>query len=149
MKLKYLNFSFLLLVFSVMIGSCSNEPKPIIFGTDNCDYCKMTISDQRYGAEVVTTKGRIYKFDDLHCIKGFLVDEFVEPENVYSLWLIDFSMPETLIKAEESFLLLNDQLQSPMGSNIAAFAVEDSLKKYYSTYSGTEMKWEDFLIGSD
>ena len=54
----------MLLVFSVfMFSGCSLEPKPIEYGEDQCDACKMRISDSRFGAELVTTKGKIYKYD--------------------------------------------------------------------------------------
>ena len=28
----------------------------------------MKIADGKFGAELITTKGRIYKFDDIHCM---------------------------------------------------------------------------------
>lgn len=135
---------FLIAVFTFM--SCSTKPQPIEFGVDNCDFCKMTISDERYGAELVTKKGRIYKFDDLHCIQGFVAEATVAKDAIASYWLIDFSQPGTLIEAEKSYLLENQELKSPMGSNIAAFSSIDSLKNFQTNYSGTEIKWEDYLM---
>ncbi|MCK9480331.1 MAG: nitrous oxide reductase accessory protein NosL [Bacteroidia bacterium] len=134
-----------LFAFMISMGACSISPKPIVFGTDDCDHCKMTISDTRYGAELVTKKGRIYKFDDLHCLKGFMDEQVVPLDNIHSLWVIDFSVPETLTQLEQSFLLHNEQLQSPMGSNTAAFAIQDSLDVYFSKYKGNKLKWEDFI----
>lgn len=136
---------FLVSFFSILLISCSKDPKPIHFGTDNCDYCKMTISDVRFGAEIVTKQGRNYKFDDVHCLKGFLDDEVVTEENVYSVWLIDFTGNGKLFNAENSFLIHNEELRSPMGSNIAAFENEKDFKDYQSGYSGTKIKWEDFI----
>lgn len=140
--------SFVVFCLLLVLSSCSSDPEPINFGVDNCDYCKMTISDNRYGAELVTNKGRKYKFDDLHCIKAFVDDEHVKAEQVRSMWLVDFSVTEKLIPAENSYLLQNERLQSPMGSNIAAFENADSIAKYQSTYSGIEIKWEEFLRSS-
>lgn len=140
------NFSFVLFsFFTFFLISCSKEPKPINFGHDDCDYCKMTISDNRFGAEVVTKQGRIYKFDDLHCVKGFLEDQIVPEENIYSVWLVDFTGNGELINTNNCFLVKNDELKSPMGANIAAFKSEKDLKDYQSEFSGTELKWEDFL----
>lgn len=138
---KYILFSF----FSILLISCSKEPKPINFGTDDCDYCKMTISDNRFGAEIVTKQGRTYKFDDLHCVKGFLEDNVIPKENIYSIWLVDFTGNGKLINSEESFLIQSEELKSPMASNVAAFENEKDLKDYQSGYSGTEIKWENFL----
>lgn len=134
------------LVFLTLLSSCSSGPKPIEFDVDNCDFCQMTISDQRYGAELVTKKGRIYKFDDLHCLKGFLNKEVVKAEDVASKWVIDFSQPSLLIAVAESNLIQNEQLKSPMGSNIAAFSHADSAKAFQTNYSGgVEIKWENYL----
>ena len=60
-----------LLIFgliSIGLSSCSTEPEPIRIGKDNCQFCKMTISDKRFGAEIVTKKSKIFKFDDQHCL---------------------------------------------------------------------------------
>lgn len=130
---------------AIFIISCNKDPKPINFGHEDCDYCKMTISDNRFGAEIVTKQGRIYKFDDLHCAKGFIDDSVVPSENIYSVWLVDFTGVGKLINAENSFLIHNEELKSPMGANIAAFENEKDLKDYQSEYSGTELKWNDFL----
>lgn len=132
-------FSFLILT------SCSKDPQPINFGVDDCDYCKMTISDTRFGAEIVTDKGRIYKFDDVVCAKGFLNDEIIAEEQVHSIWFVDFMENETLVNADSSVLIYNEELKSPMASNIAAFGNELSLKEYQSQFKGQILKWEDYL----
>ena len=142
MSVKSISF-FVILTF--ILSACTIETKPIDFGNDDCDYCKMTISDTRYGAELLTKKGRDYKFDDLHCMKGFLNDEIVAEDQVHSLWIVDFSNPEQLIKAETSFLLHNDELKSPMGSNIAAFGSEEDVNTYHSEYSGKILTWKEFF----
>lgn len=140
---KYrIGFAFVSLI---LLSSCSLEPKPIEFDVDNCDFCQMTISDQRYGAEIVTKKGRIYKFDDLHCMKGFLNDEVVKNQDVASKWVVDFSQPSLLITVSDSYFIQNEALKSPMGSNIAAFGHADSVKAFQVNYSGVEIKWENYL----
>ena len=39
--------------------SCSAGPEPIRYGQDNCHHCKMTLTDKRFGAEIVTQKGKV------------------------------------------------------------------------------------------
>lgn len=143
MKLKtFLSITF----FAFLLISCGKEPKPIEFGVDNCDHCMMNISDVRYGAELVTQKGRIYKFDDMYCMKAFLQAEEVVPQNqVHSLWLVDFVATEQLISAEKSYLLYNPELKSPMGSNTAAFADEETRQEQHTEHSGTMLLWEDYF----
>lgn len=142
MKLKAL---FTISLFALLFSSCSKEPQPIEFGVDNCDHCMMNISDVRYGAELITQKGKIYKFDDMYCMKVFLQDEIVTKNQVHSLWLVDFEATEQLIPAEKSYLLYNSELKSPMGSNTAAFADEATRQQQHSEHSGTMLLWKDYF----
>ncbi|PWT70680.1 MAG: hypothetical protein C5B59_19955 [Bacteroidetes bacterium] len=50
------------------LESCSAAPQPILTGKDNCAYCTMMVTDLRFTSELVTQKGRIFKFDDSHCL---------------------------------------------------------------------------------
>jgi len=142
MKIKAL---LLLSFLAAFFNSCSKEPKPIEFGVDNCDHCKMNISDNRYGAELVTQKGRVYKFDDMYCMKVFMQDQIVEENQIHSLWLIDFDGTEKLISADKSFLLYNPELKSPMGSNTAAFMTEETRQKQFDENSGTMLLWQEYF----
>ena len=64
--------SILSLVTILLLVSCSSsEPKPIKLNSDTCDFCKMTIANGKFGAELITQKGRCYKFDDVSCMIQF------------------------------------------------------------------------------
>ena len=68
-KMRVSNNSITLFIFGLLtlsLSSCSTAPQPIRIGQDNCDFCKMTISDNRFGAEIITKKGKVYIFDDEH-----------------------------------------------------------------------------------
>lgn len=135
--------STLLLMFSLQ--SCSSGPQPISFGKDACHFCKMVISDQRFGAEVITDKNKIYKFDDVHCVVSFMKSGDVPSTEIASVYLVDFSEKGKLVKAEESFLLQAEQLRSPMGGNVAAFTIADSMKKFQQEISGVPVNWKDLI----
>ena len=130
--------SFFLLI---SLASCSSGPQPIRTGTDNCYYCKMTISDERFGAEIVTKKGKIYKFDDTHCILSYLKMTAKEPASVKDIYLTNFCGDHRLINVHNSSLLKSDELRSPMGGNIAAFDNRDSLLKIQQHYHGEIADW--------
>ncbi len=51
-----------------MVSCAPQGAEPIKLNTDGCEFCKMKIADGKFGAEIITAKGRIYKFDDMHCI---------------------------------------------------------------------------------
>ena len=49
-------------------SACSKGHQPINYGEDECEFCKMMVMDKRYGAELVTDKGKIYFFDSIECL---------------------------------------------------------------------------------
>ncbi len=133
----------LLFCTSISLASCSTEPKPIIVGKDNCDFCKMAISDPRFGAEIVTKKGKVYKFDDQHCIVGFIKSGKLTENDIGGVYFTDFNKPHELIHVEEAHFLQSPALKSPMNGNIAAFRHPDSLAKALPSFYGNSITWED------
>ncbi len=129
----------------VWLSSCNTGPEPIKTGTDNCYFCKMTLSDNRFGAELITTKGKIFKFDDVHCILSYLKTKDVEVPNIKDIYLTNFCSDHQLINVTKSFLLNSADLRSPMGGNIAAFDNRDSLSKIQGHYPGNPVNWKDLL----
>ena len=131
-------------VFCVFfLSSCSTGPQPIQFGKDACEFCKMAIFNQHFGGEIVTKKGKVFKFDDLHCITSFLKSNTLIQNDIAGIYLIDYATTR-FVKAEESFLLTSDLLRSPMSSNTAAFMNNDSLKKFAQQNPGTSTTWHAF-----
>jgi copper chaperone NosL len=110
------------LLMAIFFESCSTSPEPFVAGRDVCSFCKMGISDLRYGAEAITTKGKIYKFDDLHCLIAFLRSDDAKDRNFAQLLVIDLQKPNTFLDAGRAVYLRGAQFKSPMGSNTAAFA---------------------------
>lgn len=123
--------------------SCSTDPQAIRIGQDNCDFCKMTISDKRFGAEIVTKKSKVYKFDDTHCIVSFVNAGTVPNKDIAGIYFVDFNEPHKLLNVEHAYFLQSPSLKSPMNGNIAAFSHEDSLAKALPLYYGNAISWED------
>jgi copper chaperone NosL len=127
----------------VFLNSCNTKPEPIRVGRDNCSFCKMTVSDNRFGAELVTQKGKIYKFDDMLCLVSFLHAENGVKKDNAAIYFTDFSNGHALISANGAILYKSDLLQTPMGGHIAAFGNADSMKKAAIQYSGSMVLWEE------
>lgn len=146
-KLKQSSVLRLLIPGFIVLGlsSCSTEPEPLRVGKDNCDFCKMTISDQRFGAEIVTKKSKIFKFDDQHCLVSYMKADGFDTENVAGVYFTDFNKPHGLIPVEQAHFLQSPDLKSPMNGNIAAFSHEDSLGNALPKYYGNRITWEEML----
>lgn len=132
---------FLVLVALLWTG-CTPEPEPINYGGDNCAYCRMTVTDPRYGAELVTATGKTYMFDSIECLAAY-VQENPDVE-VHSLWVPNFRDPGTLMNLEEAFLVRSDSLKSPMSLNVAAFRENSASPEVVAdSLGGTVMSWNE------
>ena len=121
---------------------CTPKPEPIQFGKDLCHFCSMKIMDQRYGAELITSKGRVYKFDSIECLLAFSSEKKVK---VHSRWVVDFGNPGQLIPWEKALFLHTPRLPSPMGLNVAAFSEEEKLKTTKEKYKGRKIPSKKLL----
>jgi copper chaperone NosL len=135
-------FSVIIITGIVFFAGCSNSPKPIVFGEDNCDNCKMTITDSKYGAELITSKGKIYKYDSIECLADVIKKNKFGKEDISSLWVVDFNNPGNFISAENAHYLKNDKFHSPMGLNVLAVESDADVSKIYNLHGGEILKWE-------
>lgn len=135
------HYSLLLLL--LLYFSCNVSPKPIDYGNDACNFCKMTIVDKIHGAEIVTKKGKIYKFDATECMIHFLED--VDQSTIQMFLTNHYSDPETLIDATKATFLISKNIPSPMGAFITAFEHQTEAEIVQSEKSGTLYTWEELL----
>src|SRR4030095_2860859 len=123
-------FSFLLIFFIIVsITGCRKKPEKIEYGKDNCAECKMTIMDPHFGGEIITKKGRIYKFDDTHCIAQFLKRRGVELASIHRTLFTDYEKAGEFLEVEKSEFVLSHQFTRPMGGNAAAFSSKQGAEK--------------------
>jgi copper chaperone NosL len=130
-----------LIIMMVLLVACSTEPEPLQFGTDVCYTCKMTLMDQKFGAEIVTKKGKIYKFDDLNCMLAFYHSGTEGQEDMMHMLVIDYAHPATLIDATNAWYLKSDSIRSPMASSVAAFTDEKDYRFLKKKWNAILMSW--------
>jgi copper chaperone NosL len=131
------------LFISMIFSSCSAGPVPIITGKDNCQFCKMTISDNRFGAEILTNKGKTYKFDDVQCAISFLREQQEIKNSLKEIYFTDFSDPHSLIPSGSAFILKSEKLQAPMGGFYSAFKSMENLNKVKQEFQGSVTNWKE------
>jgi len=139
--------SFLLLFSGIILLGCNPSVEAINFGNDECSFCKMSIVDQRYGAEIVTSKGKVFKFDALECMINALCDNQNNTAKLlHSAYVIDFSNPGNLIDAKTSFYLFSEKLPSPMGAYLTSFSDSISANKAEEQFKGEIFNWESVVL---
>ena len=105
----------------LLVSGCESGPQPIDYGKDECAECNMTLVDKHYGTELVTPKGKIFKFDDVNCMIEFERREAAKHGAETSLYVIDFNTPNQFLEAENAVYLHHKKLRSPMRGDVAAF----------------------------
>ena len=143
-KAKALKFKHLASVSSLMIvlffSSCSTQNEPIHYGSDGCHFCKMTIVDKKFGCELVTTKGKIFKFDDVHCLVKWM-NQNQTTDKDYAFMLVNgFNTEGVLIDVKTAFFQKSETFKSPMRGDIAAFKTEEEARKAQPADAKT-MNW--------
>jgi copper chaperone NosL len=142
--MKNLNKLIASIVFLVIIIGCNNNPEPISFGSDSCDYCKMMITESKFASELVTSKGKILKFDSIECLAAFCVTNCNENDN-NTMWVPDFNTDKNFISANEALFLTDSDLKSPMSLNISAFKFQNDLNEIQKKIGGKQLNWKDVV----
>jgi copper chaperone NosL len=133
------------LVLMFLCGSlqgCSSGPQPVQYGQDNCSFCKMTFTDIRFGGEVCTKKGKVFKFDDVHCLLESLKAGVPAHRDIGGIYLVDFEKGGW-IGAADALLLRSAGFHSPMGGDIAAFAGMEALQRNQQQFNGQIVIWKE------
>lgn len=140
MKNALILFAFISVTF---ISGCSPEPEQINYGSDVCDYCKMNITDNRFAAEIVTKKNKLFKFDSIECLLGYEFESLINKNEIHSEWVNDFSNPGELIDFKKAFYLQNDDLRSPMGLNVLSVSSTEKLEEIKNKYGGSILSFSE------
>jgi copper chaperone NosL len=127
----------------LFLHGCNTGPEPIAFGKDQCHSCKMMISNRSFGAELVTAKGKVYKFDDTHCIVSFMQSGKIKKTEIASIFLVDYAQKEKLIDAGKAFLLQSDKIRGPMGGAVAAFETKVAMKNFQQQWNAQIVNWNE------
>ena len=130
-----------LIIFFLFLSACSVEPKKIEFGRDACHFCKMTIVDTRHASEMVTKKGKVFKYDAIEC----MINESRERDlSEIALWLVsDFDHPGEFLDAPASWYLVSEAIPSPMGESLSAFGDSARASDMASEHGGSYLSWTE------
>ena len=140
MNLKQYFYLSVSLVFILSFSSCAVEPVPIDYGNDACHFCKMNIVDNQHAAEIVTVKGKAYKYDAIECMMN---NRFDWPEEEIALYLMtDYGTPGKLVDATKAIYLISQNLPSPMGGNLSGFEDVSFANEILKEKGGELLMWE-------
>ncbi len=123
----------------LVLQSCSTKPQPIRYGADACSFCKMSIMDKKFACEWVTNKGKVFRYDDLHCLLKEQKDSKIEGK----AYVNDFNSKSELVNAGDVFFVKSAEVKGPMGGDVASFIIKDEAEKFASLHQGNLLTWPD------
>ena len=103
-------------IIALGAAACASDVPAIAFGAAGCAECRMLITDQRFGAVLVTSHGRELHFDSIECMKKYRERTRV---SVRSTWVVNAGSPGTLIPIGMAVVAESDTLVPPMGTLVA------------------------------
>ena len=133
----------IVLLSIMLITACKKELRPISFGKDNCEQCRMTVMDPRFAAAILTSKGKTLPFDAEECMLRYIKSKGIAEDD--HCFVSDYTLPGTLIPADEAVFLHGDSIDSPMGGNLAAFSKKSPADSVQKRLGGRMLLWQELV----
>lgn len=125
----------------LFIGCSANDPAEIHYGQDQCSYCKMNIVDKHFGSQLVTPKGKVYKFDSIECLAAFAYVSMQDKTGRVSMWVTDFISPGKFVRIDSATIVQNNERASPMGVGLVGFGSDSEASDYIAAKGGRVVDW--------
>lgn len=123
-----------LIIVTALLGACQPQERPIEFGEEACSYCHMTIVDNRYAAQLVTSTGKVHSFDAVECLLNY---KHEHSDNKWAMQRVcNYKNPGALMPAGEAYYVISKALPSPMGANITPVAPRKKAEALQEKHSG-------------
>ncbi|MEP0846342.1 MAG: nitrous oxide reductase accessory protein NosL [Phycisphaerae bacterium] len=118
------------------------SPPAILYGETECETCKMIVSEERFAAAACVVRGRdVHKaaFDDVGCLLQWLGER---PPAEPALCYVHDLETRQWIEAARATFVRSEQLQTPMASNLGAFATSSAAAEMLRRGPGTILDFE-------
>jgi len=132
-------------LFSILFvcTSCKPELRPIAYGKDNCEQCRMTVMNPQFAAALLSAKGKTFTFDAEECLVRYLKNNQKGDEDQF--FVSDYMNPGSLIDASTAVFLHGDSIESPMGGNLAAFRNRNEAEAIRKVLGGKVLGWDEVV----
>jgi copper chaperone NosL len=131
------------IITAVSFSSCSAQPEPFNYGTDVCHTCKMGVADIKFGNEIITKKGKVYKFDDIGCMVRYLKSGVIEQKEIAQTVVINYEKKGDFIDVNNAAFAVSQEIRSPMNFNTAAFTNKEVATKFLAGKNGKILTWNE------
>lgn len=127
-------------------------PRPLQVGVDACPYCNMTILDARYAAQMISTTGKVYHYDDVGCLLDHVLGYGGPRATPKEMYVADFAASERkearFLQVEQAYFLFHERIRTPMGVGLLAFRSAREVEAYLKErpqHLGEKLRWSELL----
>jgi copper chaperone NosL len=133
-----------LLVWVLIFAGCHKAAtSPESIGADDiCYFCKSSINEPAFAAELITRSGSLYKFDDVACL--IASTKIMGKESIKSFYVMD-DQTKTWLPAEQAQFVHSDKLRTPRGGGFIAFKDTSKAQDLASRFQAELLKFDDLL----
>jgi copper chaperone NosL len=142
--LSVLGVMLLALFFSACAANSTEiAPPEIYYGQEVCEECGMIISEAKFAAATIDTRGGVHKFDD---IGGMLTFHMDHPEVQVRAYFVHDYDTQVWLRAETAVFVESDSIHAPMGSGIAAFASREAAEQLAARSSTRVLTFDELRV---
>ena len=129
----------------VVVANCQKTAiQPVaIEANDMCSFCRMSISEKRYAAELIDSDGQASKFDDIGCMANF-INQKKSSAPIRARFVMDLNRHEWL-KAENAFYVRSSEFKTPMNGGMVAFKDEAGAGEAATKYHGALLRFDEVI----
>ena len=130
------------LALAPLAGCGPAGPRAIRIGEEECAHCRMRISEERFAAQLLNDRGRVWVFDSIECLVEWTQQAAEVPEDrIAGWWVTDFEAPGSWLDATRATYLRSDGLRSPMGLGLSAYAGAPAARAQQGAHGGEVLDW--------
>lgn len=126
-----------------LLAGCTAQgegPVPLLVGADTCDFCRMTILDDRLAAEYLS-RDRVLRFDELGCLRDWVLAH--DPGRTGRAFVRDHAGAGWV--PAEAAILVAGAVRTPMSTNLVAFASEAPARALLEARGGRRLAYAEIL----
>ena len=103
----------------------------------------MGIVDIKFGNEIITKKGKVFKFDDIGCMTRYLKSGSIEQNDIAKTVVINYEKKGDFLDVSNASFAVSEEIRSPMNFNTAAFTTKEEATKFLAGKSGKIFNWNE------
>jgi len=114
-------------------------------GRPACDYCRMILTDPRFGAELTLRSGATRVYDALECMAAAVLTDSVTIADVRQVRLADHARPGRRLDLRDAVFLHCPSIESPMGQSLLAVGRGAPADTTCRAGNGERLDWRGVL----